>query len=79
MRISYLAVSALSLLALGACTKPEDSAPAAAAAAATAAPSPDASDSTSLSIDTDKGAVSFEQQDGADKTSISIGDSEEKK
>lgn len=77
MRISYLAVSALSLLALGACTKPEDSAPA--AAAATAAPSPDASDSTSLSIDTDKGAVSFEQQDGADKTSISIGDSEEKK
>ena len=77
MRISSLAVSAALLLTIGACTKADNAAPAAAATAAPAAS--ESKDSTSLSINTDNGSVSYDKQDGGDKTSISIGDSEEKK
>lgn len=77
MRISLLAASAASLLVLAACTKTDESAPAASAAAAPAAS--ESKDSTSFSINTDNGSVSYDKQDGGDKTSISIGDGEEKK
>ena len=77
MRIAYLMVSAALLLALGACTKPDNSAPAASTTPAPAAS--ESKDSTSLNINTDSGSVSYDKQDGGDKTSISIGDSEEKK
>ena len=77
MRISYLAIPAALLLTLGACSKPENSAPAAAAASAPAAT--ESKDSTSLSINTDNGSVSYGKEEGGDTTSISIGDSEDKK
>ena len=67
MRLPFMLLSAVLLLSLGACSKKEEAPPAPSGAS-------ESSGSTSLSIDTDSGAVSYEEQDGGNSTSISIGD-----
>lgn len=77
MHLTRLLFSVALLATLGACSKGGDSD--AQPASAPSAPVTESKDSTSLNIDTNSGAVSYETQDGADKTSISIGDNDDKK
>lgn len=75
MRLPSLLVCVALVSVLGACSKGGDST--SQPAASSSVPAAEAKDSTSLSIDTSKGAVSYETQDGADSTSISVGGGDE--
>lgn len=73
MYLTRIVFSVALIAALGACSKGSDS-----SAQPASAPATESKDSTSLSIDTGSGAVSFESEDGADKTSISVGGDDKK-
>lgn len=74
MRLAPVVVCIALFSALAACSKGGD--PGAQATGSSGAPAAESQDSTSLSIDTSKGAVSYETQDGANSTSISVGGDE---
>jgi hypothetical protein len=77
MQLTRIVFSVVLLASLGACSKGGDSV--AQPVSAQSEPASEAKDSTSLSIDTNSGAVSYDSQDGADKTSISVGGDGDKK
>lgn len=77
MQLTPILFSVVLLATLGACSKGGES-----NTQPVSAPSPPATeskDSTSLSIDTNSGAVSYDSQDGANQTSISVGGKDDDK